>query len=153
METLLTNAVPYSACMSTVLQYLLVGIIIAAVLVAVPNVANAWKGLQLRMRVWIGDKNWGKITEAVEFAIRAAEQAGLAAKAKGLLLDKKAYAIQAVKAYLALRGLNNIDVDLIAAIIEDAVRRAFPKGQLSQATSLQSLVRVNNVSTQNASAQ
>jgi hypothetical protein len=60
------------------------------------------------------------LERAAEMAVRAAEQAGAA----NIIDDKKAYALEVAEKWLALRGLR-IDLDLIAAAIEAAVKTEF----------------------------
>ena len=60
------------------------------------------------------------LTIGAKIAVSAAEQAGAAQ----LIEDKKEYAINALQAYLDAHGFKNLDLKVIDAAIEDAVRQA-----------------------------
>ena len=55
-----------------------------------------------------------------KMVVSAAEQAGAAA----LIADKKEYAINALQNYLDAHGFKNLDISVLDAAIEDAVKKA-----------------------------
>lgn len=61
------------------------------------------------------------LTECAEFAVKAAEQSGL----RGLIADKKQYALSVGEAWLEAKGIP-IDLHLLDAAIEKAVLDNFP---------------------------
>lgn len=61
------------------------------------------------------------LTECAEFAVKAAEQSGL----RGLIEDKKQYALSVGEAWLEAKGIP-IDLHLLDAAIEKAVLDNFP---------------------------
>lgn len=63
------------------------------------------------------------LTECADFAVKAAEQSGL----RGLIEDKKRYALSVGEAWLEAKGIP-IDLHLLDAAIEKAVLENFPHG-------------------------
>jgi hypothetical protein len=61
------------------------------------------------------------LTECADFAVKAAEQTGLA----GMIEDKKQYALSIAEAWLEAKGIP-IDLHLLDAAIEKAVLENFP---------------------------
>ncbi len=73
------------------------------------------------------DEEWlWLLDEGARIAVRAAEQLGLA----GLIRDKKEYAMNFVRDFLASRGMN-VDLNTISAAIEAAVLEEFNKAKLT----------------------
>jgi len=78
---------------------------------------------------WLADLENAKpklywfIDNAVELAVRAAEQSHLA----GFIDDKKAYAVKIAQDYLDAEGWEEIDVSLLEAAVEAEVLKQFPK--------------------------
>lgn len=67
------------------------------------------------------------IVMSAEFAVKAAEQSGLA----GLIEDKKQYALSVAEAWLETKGIR-VDLHLLDAAIEKAVLDNFPHGDAAK---------------------
>ena len=64
------------------------------------------------------------LEEAVELAVKSAEQAKLA----GFVEDKKTHAMVIAQEYLNAHGWDEVDLDLLDSAIEAEVLKQFPKG-------------------------
>ena len=85
--------------------------------------------LRALVKKWLAELEASKpslywvLEEAVEIAVRAAEQSEMA----GFIDDKKQYAFNIVQAWLDARGWDEIDVEILEAAIEAEVLKQFPK--------------------------
>jgi len=87
------------------------------------------KAVKALSKKWLAELEASKpslywvLEEAVEIAVRAAEQSEMA----GFIDDKKQYAFNIVQAWLDARGWDEIDVEILEAAIEAEVLKQFPK--------------------------
>jgi len=85
--------------------------------------------LNALVKKWLGELENSKpelrwvLDEAVDIAVRAAEQSNLA----GFIEDKKQYAFQIAQQYLDDHGWSEVNVDVLEAAIEAEVLKQFPK--------------------------
>lgn len=115
--------------MNEVLQQFLMQLALNAIPVVIPLVValivklitEAWTAVKQQQP----DLAW-ELERGATFAVHAAEQVGLTDALKDLADSKLTYAIGICEAYLAEKGIKNIDIDLIRAAIEAEVIRAFP---------------------------
>ena len=84
--------------------------------------------LRALVKKWLAELEASKpslywvLQEAVEIAVRAAEQSELA----GFVEDKKQYAFQIAQQWLDERGWDEVSVDILEAAIEAEVMKQFP---------------------------
>jgi hypothetical protein len=94
----------------------LAGVLSALAVQGIKYVSNKVKEMQPEL---FAELEW-----IVPLAVKAAEQAGAA----NLIADKKEYAIDAVEAYLAEYGFEDVDFRVIEAAIEAEVLEQFNSG-------------------------
>ena len=91
-------------------------ILIAAVIGAV-GVGIQW------LRAKVGDARWAQVEQAVQYAVFAAEQAGLTNELMRAGGAKKALALDLAQQFLKARGVN-IDLERLSALIEAEVAQS-----------------------------
>lgn len=109
----------WNAILSSVLQAVLIVLLPPLVVAAVKWILAQANLLVARVREWQPDLV-DMVEQAANFAVKAAEQAGIG----GLAEDKKKYALEVAEKWLAAKGWP-IDLDLIDAAIEKAVLELF----------------------------
>lgn len=112
------------------LQEFAMKLLVAAIYALVP-VAVMWITRQVQ-KMWLDWKDYQPdlahaTQQAAEFAVKAAEQVNLSGALEEFADSKLDYALEIAQKYLDARGLKNIDLDLLRAAIEAAVKdAAFP---------------------------
>ena len=87
------------------------------------------KALNALVKKWLAELEANKpdlswyLAEAVDVAVRAAEQSNLA----GFVNDKKEYALEVAQQWLDSHGWDEIDIVVLDAAIEAEVLKQFPK--------------------------
>ena len=115
------NSVDWGQLIQVVLQAVL-----AIVLPVVVKFIVDWLRKRLEdMELQLGERRWSLLKEAVEIAVRAAQQSGLAGHIGNIGEEKKRWAIDAAERFLAQNGLGGLDLDMLADMIESEVGRQF----------------------------
>ena len=87
------------------------------------------KALNALVKKWLAELENAKpdlhwyLSEAVDIAVRAAEQSNLS----GFVDEKKEYALEVAQQYLDSAGWSEIDIVILDAAIEAEVLKQFPK--------------------------
>jgi len=117
----------WSEILSKTIQQIL--LVISPVLAASATafLINLAKRVRAEAEQAAGEEWLWLLDEGARIAVRAAEQLGLA----GLIRDKKEYAMNFVRNFLASHGID-VDLDIISAAIEAAVLEEFNKAKLAK---------------------
>jgi len=109
-----------------ILQQILMGLLVALVPVLTKFIIEVLVAYKNKLLAEIENSKpelrW-VLDEAVDIAVRAAEQSNLA----GFIEDKKQYAFQIAQQYLDDHGWNEVNIDVLEAAIEAEVLKQFPK--------------------------
>lgn len=110
-----------------VLQLVLQALLAAALPVIVKFLVDWLKAKTSELMLGLDQQTRWAINEAVEIAVRSAEQSGLAGLIEESAEAKKRYACDFAEKYLARFGII-LDLDVLADMIEAEVLRQFGKG-------------------------
>jgi len=100
--------------------------VLALLLPILIGCAVTWlRARQKEIMAGLTDSQRWMLTEAVEVAVKAAEQSGLAGHIENLAGEKKRFAIDAAERYLLSAGLGSVDLGVLADMIEAEVYRQF----------------------------
>jgi len=101
---------------------------LAVVLPVAVGVLAAWlRARRDEILSHMGEREREMLLQAVDIAVNAAEQSGLAGHIRDVGAEKKKFALDTAEAYLRRWGLE-IDLNVLAAMIEAEVGRQFGPG-------------------------
>lgn len=120
------NGIDWGKIIQTVLE----AVLALALPVVVGYVATWLRAQRAALLAKLSDREREILLQAVEIAVRAAEQSGLAGYISDVAESKKRFALEAAERYLANFGLV-MDLDVLSDMIESEVRRQFGGGEVS----------------------
>jgi Bacteriophage holin of superfamily 6 (Holin_LLH) len=112
---------------NNVLQLALQAVLTVALPVVVKFLVDWLRAKTNELMLGLDQQARWAVNEAVEIAVRSAEQSGLAGLIEGSAEAKKRYACDFAEKYLAGFGIK-LDLDVLADMIEAEVLRQFGKG-------------------------
>ena len=102
--------------------------VLALLLPVLVGYAVVWlRAKQKEIMAGLTDKQRWMLENAVDMAVKAAEQSGLAGHIGNAMGEKKRFAIDVAERYLVSMGLGGLDLDPLADMIEAEVYRQFKR--------------------------